>query len=893
MAITLNGSSQYLHLGSAPAVVTYPFTMAVWMKPVDHSAIFTLSSIEGGGDYHILQACGTTNNCAAGSYQTKWAYAYSTADFANGTWQHVCGVFTSAKSQACFLNGTNKGTNATSQTPVGLVEFLVGARNIGSPTNFFYGKIAYVALWNVALSDEEVAVLAAGADPALIQSANLVGCYPLYNDPTDTQGGSSLVAVGSPTYDTVDTPTLGEVAPTSVTISGVTDVYAGYKIALTAVPMYGSGNYTYQWNKEGSPIPGATSSVYTKEATIDDSGHYTVTVSNGGGSTTSSIVTVTVSSATVAFVTVGQPSATGKTVFAYNEAGVLLWEYATASSALYVVKFDDAGRIVVGGTAADNGDGHGTRTIWRLAQDGSYIDGTATPTVVRDLSIQGGVIMTIGGGDDVYWLREDDYYVLDQDYQTSSGGFACLLSTDGNSWYSYLYAVTGPDYYYIRELDVNRDEVFAAYKQSDDSYVIRSLKETSTGKVIAFSPEMSYVVSHTTGGAGGFDGDWATAMPGWVGFTNIYGAGLYVDQNDSNKIYCVGDRFGVLNASGDVLYNVDKPSRGRMVTVGPYGEAGKVLVVTQRQDGGNLYVWHEDLGELQCVKDLLGPDINDFMYGLAVAPSVSWNFPATEELDSHEVSDTTENVTGTVWIAETFTLTDYKKPGRVSVWMSRSYTTETLVVSIQAVDGDGKPDGVDICSGTYVSVNAGPDTTQYMTHIFFTTTPILNPGTYAIVVRTLGGDLTLDVDSADGHSGTFWTSTDSGSTWTSASKSLKFELWGDISGYVLPSFDAQSGNQNLYIDQTPTPLSVTVSGNPTPTLQWYADGSPIPGETGSTYAPPAQSEATSISYVCRATNLLGYTDSIPMVITWSELPLPADPTRYNILNMQLDLGTRV
>jgi hypothetical protein len=58
----------------------------------------------------------------------------------------------------------------------------------------------------------------------------------------------------------------------------------------------GTQNWSYQWNKDGVPIPGATSSVYyIASAQETDAGAYTVTVSNTDETITSNIVTLVVS----------------------------------------------------------------------------------------------------------------------------------------------------------------------------------------------------------------------------------------------------------------------------------------------------------------------------------------------------------------------------------------------------------------------------------------------------------------------------------------------------------------------------------------------------------------------------------------------------------------------
>jgi hypothetical protein len=73
---------------------------------------------------------------------------------------------------------------------------------------------------------------------------------------------------------------------------------------------------TYQWRKAGSNIPGATAVSYTTPATVasDNGTQFTVVVSDGGGSTTSAIATLTVGSGAVAPSITVQPAAATVTV---------------------------------------------------------------------------------------------------------------------------------------------------------------------------------------------------------------------------------------------------------------------------------------------------------------------------------------------------------------------------------------------------------------------------------------------------------------------------------------------------------------------------------------------------------------------------------------------------
>ncbi len=68
----------------------------------------------------------------------------------------------------------------------------------------------------------------------------------------------------------------------------------GASLALS-VEVTGTAPFTFQWKKQGVPIPGATSSTLTiGAAQTTDTGDYTVTVNNSVGSVTSSVVNVTV-----------------------------------------------------------------------------------------------------------------------------------------------------------------------------------------------------------------------------------------------------------------------------------------------------------------------------------------------------------------------------------------------------------------------------------------------------------------------------------------------------------------------------------------------------------------------------------------------------------------------
>jgi hypothetical protein len=109
---------------------------------------------------------------------------------------------------------------------------------------------------------------------------------------TDSTGS---VTSGAATL-TVNAPS---VAPSIVTQPASRAVTAG-QTASFSVSVSGTSPFTYQWNKNGAAISGATSSSYTTPATTtsDNGALFTVIVSNSVGSVTSSAATLTVNAAT-------------------------------------------------------------------------------------------------------------------------------------------------------------------------------------------------------------------------------------------------------------------------------------------------------------------------------------------------------------------------------------------------------------------------------------------------------------------------------------------------------------------------------------------------------------------------------------------------------------------
>ncbi len=176
----------------------------MWVGDKDVTDIAT--GIRVGGDEIGDPVIAFSEHFAVGLFEIPSSSGYSL-----NTWHAVTGVFASAISRRIYLGGGNSQES--------LVFFLVGAvdrTQIGgagdsTPDRFFSGSVVEAAIWNVALSADEVRILAAGYSPLCL--TNRLGNLVLYRDlirPLNRPGiGPNMTATGTTVSDhpRVQTPT--------------------------------------------------------------------------------------------------------------------------------------------------------------------------------------------------------------------------------------------------------------------------------------------------------------------------------------------------------------------------------------------------------------------------------------------------------------------------------------------------------------------------------------------------------------------------------------------------------------------------------------------------------------------------------------------------------------
>src|SRR5881396_2185038 len=340
-------------------------------NPTSFSIAGTISPLAGGNGATL-----TLSGAASATATADSAGNYTFTGLANGTYTIVpshAGFTFTPSSQSMTVNGANvAGMNFTANGAT------VAPTITTPPAN------QTVAAGQTAT----FTVVAGGTAPLSYQwqknGANITGATSAsYTTPitTTADSGSAFAVVVTNTAGTVTsaaatlTVTAAAVAPTITTQPANQTVTAGQTATFTVVAA-GTAPLTYQWQKNGANLTGATAASYTTPATTtSDSGSaFAVVVTNTAGTVTSASATLTVNPAPVApaistqpgnqTVTAGQTAtftvvATGTAPLAYqwqkngaNIAGATAASYTTpatttsdSGSALAVVVTNTAGTV--------------------------------------------------------------------------------------------------------------------------------------------------------------------------------------------------------------------------------------------------------------------------------------------------------------------------------------------------------------------------------------------------------------------------------------------------------------------------------------------------------------------------------------------------------------------
>ena len=330
-SLDFDGFNDYVNFGDILDVGVGSFTFSVWYKADAAGAtqVLLVKGLTSGHDgYEILLHLGQLRFDLQGSGAS--AFNITTPEPSAGVWHHVAGVLDRVTNTASlYVDGVLADSEDVSHVgnldnPVSLG---IGALNregaVGSPVQFFNGKIDELRLYNNALTAAEVAVLAGGAthgsfnDPdstswtatvdygdgsgvqALPLSGKSFGLSHLYSNPglftvtvvvtddgalvgSDTLNVTVLDINFDPTVSADNDPVVVDEGDTAAN-TGLVDDADGDTVTLTASvgTVVNNGNGTWSWSFDSTD-----GSAETQIVTIDaDDG-------NGGTASTDFDLTV-------------------------------------------------------------------------------------------------------------------------------------------------------------------------------------------------------------------------------------------------------------------------------------------------------------------------------------------------------------------------------------------------------------------------------------------------------------------------------------------------------------------------------------------------------------------------------------------------------------------------
>lgn len=202
MSILFNDANTEEISVSASPISDRPLTFSVWFNSNDDAARQGVISVldasvpldyceirlrgDQAGDF--VQARINSDLGGGGNNST------SSSGYSVNTWHHVAATFTNAAQ--IFLDGVSSTTSGT-KSP-GNFDSIGVASRFASGENYFSGKLAELAIWNLILPQEVISELAAGVRPCDVSIVPVFYLEGASNNYDDLIGGLSLTAGGTP-----------------------------------------------------------------------------------------------------------------------------------------------------------------------------------------------------------------------------------------------------------------------------------------------------------------------------------------------------------------------------------------------------------------------------------------------------------------------------------------------------------------------------------------------------------------------------------------------------------------------------------------------------------------------------------------------------------------------
>jgi len=304
-ALAWDGVDDYVNLGNVG--LRNQGTISLWINPsdtcLDQPSARLYSLTPAPASYNGIVAMGSLPNAVVlrGTvlvYNNGWRLLAEGGTIQAGRWSHLAFVYAPGRC-TLYLDGEPL-LSANSGLDFDAAELGLGARldiegSLGGPFGTGYGGMMDdVSIWDSALQPSSIRKLASGVSPKLVVDSPATEPPSIFAQPA-----GATVLLGTP--------------------------------ATMSVVASGARTLTYQWERNGQPVDGATGSTLSFPAvTLADDGEYRVIVSNQYGTATSRVARLVVDPGVPVLVT--QPQGQTKRVgteaaFTVEAAGALPLTY--------------------------------------------------------------------------------------------------------------------------------------------------------------------------------------------------------------------------------------------------------------------------------------------------------------------------------------------------------------------------------------------------------------------------------------------------------------------------------------------------------------------------------------------------------------------------------------
>jgi len=187
MSLDLDGTTASVDLGAGALDITgTTLTICCWFR---HDVTGASDMLVAKGNaatiqYRIWVDSGNVARFDVGNGAGTSSTCSGTTSISTGVWYHLCGRMAGSGSadHELFLNGVNEDTagSATVTLASNGLNAIVGMTNDASFR--LDGKVAEVAIWDIALSDAKIQALGRGVSPLVVRpGTDLKGYFPLWS----------------------------------------------------------------------------------------------------------------------------------------------------------------------------------------------------------------------------------------------------------------------------------------------------------------------------------------------------------------------------------------------------------------------------------------------------------------------------------------------------------------------------------------------------------------------------------------------------------------------------------------------------------------------------------------------------------------------------------------